>query len=42
MTIFRSDANGPVQAAKEVEATQFVSLFMERLVSAPRTSSSSR
>lgn len=42
MTIFRSDANGLVQVAKEVEAPQFVSLFMERLVSAPRTSSSSR
>lgn len=36
MTLFRPDPNGAVRAASEVDAQQFVKLFMERLLSLPR------
>jgi inosine-uridine nucleoside N-ribohydrolase len=36
MSILRPDPKGPVQVASEVEAPQFVRLFMERLLGAPR------
>lgn len=36
MTLFREDANGTVQAAREVNSAQVVALFMERLLAKPR------
>jgi inosine-uridine nucleoside N-ribohydrolase len=37
MTLFRADAKGTTQVATEVDSQGFVSLFMNRLLSAPRT-----
>jgi purine nucleosidase len=36
MTLFREDPDGPVQVAREVEAEEFVRLFMDRVAAAPR------
>jgi inosine-uridine nucleoside N-ribohydrolase len=36
MTILRPDPKGPVRVASEVEAGEFVRLFMERVAAAPR------
>ena len=36
MCILRPDPNGPVRVASEVEAGEFVKLFVERVASAPR------
>jgi inosine-uridine nucleoside N-ribohydrolase len=42
MTLLRADPNGPVRVASEVDAPQFVKLFVERLLSAPKAPLSSR
>jgi hypothetical protein len=36
MTILRPDPSGTVRVASEVEAGEFVRLFVERVASAPR------
>lgn len=42
MTLLRADPNGPVRVASDVDAPQFVKLFIERLLSAPRSPLSPR